>query len=173
LVASEGSTEFNPVSGQQIESGGCRIIAGSHRFVAVVEAPDSVIEPTLSGEDQTEIWSDVDSEDNNGGGLFFDSFPEPEGEAANADVPPAQATIPSPRINADKRSNSVTKPAFSMSDAINEAPEDSSSAKTARPETTSSTASSPQKSAKPDNQGKTHQKTDKKLFFPIEDDFFD
>lgn len=60
LVASEGTADFQEVDGMRIERLGCRIIAGSHRFVATVEAPESEISPTLDGQEFAEQWSDVD-----------------------------------------------------------------------------------------------------------------
>ena len=59
MVASEGSADFKQVEGARIEENSCRIIAGSHRIVAALEEPDSVIAPTLSGEEHAEQWSDV------------------------------------------------------------------------------------------------------------------
>jgi hypothetical protein len=56
LVASEGSSDFKKVVDSTCELRACRIIAGSHRFVAAVETPDSA---TISGHSH-EIWSDVD-----------------------------------------------------------------------------------------------------------------
>lgn len=166
LVASEGSTDFTEVNGKQVEASGCRIIAGSHRFVAVVEAPDSIIEPTLSGEDQAEIWSDVDSQSD--GDPFFDSFAESNGDSAIPDIAPAKATMPSPIIDPIAPSAVPTKPAatsnklvFSLGD---EAPQPSSASDTAKPKLPPAvkTSSEPSPSEPP-----------KKIFFPVEDDFFD
>lgn len=59
LVASDGSGDFRKVGNTRTESGGCRVIAGSHRFVMVVEKAESVLEQTMTGE-QSDFWSDVD-----------------------------------------------------------------------------------------------------------------
>ena len=176
LVASDGSADFREVAGKQVEQSGCRIIAGSHRFVAVVEAPDSIIEPTLSGEDQAEIWSDVDSEDQ-GNQFFFDSFAEPNEEAGAAESRPSQPTMRSPHIKPVAK-NAVTfqdstppmaipnKSVFPIDDSGSEAP-----AAEDAPDCEPEPRPTPIKPASPKTPD--HSTTEKKIFFPIEDDFFD
>lgn len=63
LIAVEGSSDFQKVRGSQWEDRNCRLIAGSHRFVLTIEKPDSVIAPTLSGEENSDFWSDVDEQE--------------------------------------------------------------------------------------------------------------
>ena len=180
LVAGEGSTDFAEVTGKQVEPHGCRIIAGSHRFVALVEAPDSIIEPTLSGEDQAEIWSDVDSEDA-GNQFFFDSFPEQEKEVHPPEAALAHPTMPNAvtkpiPASAVTQADSVEpkampgKSAISSEDSDRKPPANSDDPRCTEPKSPPAPKSpdKPAPSKAPDL-----AKTDKKIFFPIEDDFFD
>ena len=108
LVASEGSSDFVEVTGRQVESRECRIIAGSHRFVVVVEGRETVIEPMLSGEAQAEIWSDVDSEEQ-GNQFFFDSFSEQNKPAGSSNADPSQATMKDANIKPVVPATAVTQ----------------------------------------------------------------
>lgn len=81
LVASDGSTEFKKVEGTRTENGSCRIIAGSHRFVLIVEKTDSVLEQTMSGGEPHGFWSDVDG-DSKDSVVAVDSEPTPAGRAS-------------------------------------------------------------------------------------------
>ena len=158
LVASEGSADFVEVNGKQIEPKGCRIIAGSHRFVAVVEAPDSIIEPTLSGEDQAEIWSDVDSLSDSD--PFFDSLAESNEDSVIPEVASGQTTIPNRNVDTITPPAAPVKPAITTNkpdNTPNEVVQKSSSADTAKSKPLPSPPEPPQK----------------KIFFPLEDDFFD
>ena len=157
LVASEGSADFIEINGKQVESSGCRIIAGSHRFVVVVEAPDSIIAPTLSGEDNAEIWSDVDAESDDS--PFFDSSEEPNEPPVVPDMPSAQATMPS-QGGSPSKPPEPSKPVFSLDDATPQSPATPLDSSTQAPPTPPANA--------PDLSS-----TDKKMVFPLEDDFFD
>lgn len=58
LMAPDGSSDFRRITELKTEFKACRIIAGSHRFVATLECLESA---TISG-DVNEIWSDFDDE---------------------------------------------------------------------------------------------------------------
>ena len=180
LVASEGSPDFVEVNAKQVEPRGCRIIAGSHRFVAVVEAPDSVIEPASSNEDQAKIWSDVASEEDQDP-FFFDSSLEQDKQAGSPEDASAQATIPSPNIKPNSplavTQVDLIQPAvepakfsFPIDDCEPETPAVSSSSSDTNPEPppTSKAPTKPVPTKTPDP-----SPAEKKIFFPIEDDFFD
>jgi hypothetical protein len=167
LVAVEDSPEFEPVQGKQIEERSCRIIAGSHRFVAVVEAPDSIIEPTLSGEDHDEIWSDVDAEPD----PLSDSFDEPLSDPSKP-VDSARATLAGanvPKSPPPSPAPQSSKPVFSLDDSIDERvekPPKVAEKPSPRKEVPTEVSSKDQAEEKSDGFGD-------KPFFPIEDDFFD
>lgn len=70
MVAPQGSSDFAKIKGIHCEPDGCRIIAGSHRFVLTVAKPESVALMGFSDdlstdegavEHRSEFWSDVDS----------------------------------------------------------------------------------------------------------------
>jgi len=168
LVAGDGSTDFVEIAGKRVEPHGCRIIAGSHRFVAVVEAPDSIIEPTLSSDDQAEIWSDVDSE-GEPSPFCFDSFPEVNEKGKVPEEPQAGATIRNPNIKPTPpppalKTPTPAKPMFSVDESNPKVAEPSDASGSAEPEVPLASRTP----AKP-----APSKEDKKIFFPIEDDFFD
>ena len=163
LVAGEGSADFIEINGKQVESSSCRIIAGSHRFVVTLEAPDSVIAPTLSGENNAENWSDVDAESD--ANPFLDSVEESNKEPAVLDTPSAQATMPSQNSNPVKPSE-PNKPVFLLDDdPISDTPISDTPATPKSPTTKSPPTNPPSAPDAP--------KPDEKIIFPLEDDFFD
>ena len=161
LVAAQGSSDFQKVKGERSESGGCRIMAGSHRFILTVSQPDSVdpmgFSDDLSAHETPDgshahFWSDVDSEP---------SHPVLEGEGAGRtdsaesrprSRPPAE-TVPIARENlAEEKTphQHVTQPNVFFDD---DEPFEEDVEPPAKP---------------PEKKPKT-----KKPFFPIGDDFFD
>lgn len=178
LIADEGSADFQPVNGRQVASGGCRIIAGSHRFVAVIEAPDSVISPTLSGDENAQIWSDVDEEDSVAQ-PFDDSFCDP-----------TPASKPDPHRAAQSDSSGAAF--FNLDDSVEEQFGASTKADDATPSRWESRPTEPaaehrsQAEPEPENDSsplpasnraepKPQEKSEpnKKIVFPLDDDFFD
>jgi len=96
LMAAEGSGEFQRIRETQTESRTCRIIAGSHRFVATLESYESA---TISG-DISEIWSD---------------FEEP----GEVDLEQSEVKLPVPEPINDHLGQ-PEKPVFTWDDSVDE-----------------------------------------------------
>lgn len=99
LMAPEGSSEFLRVTETQTEFRTCRIIAGSHRFVATLESLDSA---TISG-GSNGIWSDFEEEDG--------------GEVGEVDATSNKIPLPSPLVDSGEQSE---KPVFTWDDSVDE-----------------------------------------------------
>lgn len=62
LLASENSSDFRPISGQQTQMHSCRIIAGFHRFVLTIERAETIQHSPVPEFDAITSWGDVDDE---------------------------------------------------------------------------------------------------------------
>ena len=144
LVASEGSKDFKKVTDTRTETGGCRIIAGSHRFVLMIEKAETGLDKTLpegegvEGVEGVDFWSDVD-----------DGFQE--GAPVVKTTAPANPTSPTLRNQpSPKKAPSPPKKRDMFDD-------DDLPARETQPQ---------EKSKKPSPRVN-------KPFFPVADDFFD
>jgi predicted component of type VI protein secretion system len=147
LVASDGSTDFQKVEGKRSEMGGCRIIAGSHRFVLMVEKADSVLENTMSGGEPSDLWSDVED------------VHEVQDDWKVESVAPTNRTAPTPASRVkktvkDEQPPPIPKPQRSKTNLFDD-------------------DDSPPKEARSRPPIKEPTKKVKKPFFPVTDDFFD
>ena len=137
LMAPDGSSEFERITETQTEFRTCRIIAGSHRFVATLESLESA---TISG-DISEIWSDLAEKDDE----VVENVKLPMVE--NVKLP-----IEDPGIDPAEQSE---KPVFTWDDSIDEyldsptivdhqrKPKDSASNKDSSPKRPTSTSHEP------------------------------
>ena len=149
MVATADSGEFHRVAGKHVETHSCRIIAGSHRFVAVVEAADSVIDPAPSSEMTMNTWSDVDDEPSED--FDFPVTPPHPPESAPA------ASIRETIVDFEDHLELSDDPKASANDGT---PSDQVPAKSL------SKPAPPKSSPKP-------PETKKKMNFPLDEDFFD
>lgn len=62
LLASENSSDFRPISGQQTQLHSCRIIAGFHRFVLTIERAETIQHSPVPEFDAITSWGDVDDD---------------------------------------------------------------------------------------------------------------
>jgi hypothetical protein len=162
LVASQGSDDFQKVKNSRLETGGCRIIAGSHRFLLTVTQHDlessvgssEELLPTENPPDShSEIWSGIDSEPAQTPGDPAQPV-EPVSQKPRARKPAVTTPISPPE--------SLHEPATQATpffDPNNSLPEGVKSQKK---------KSEPQKKPVPKAKPQT-----KKLHFPVGDDFFD
>ena len=159
LVAAQGSSDFQKVQGVRTESNGCRIMAGSHRFILNVSTPDSVppvgfsddvVAHEVSEGSHDHFWSDVDSEPSEP--VHAESDRRETRETSPRSRKPVK-TIPINReeLAAGKSpSEHVTQPNVFFDD---DEPVEKKAVPPVKP---------------PEKKSKT-----KKLFFPLGDDFFD
>jgi len=159
LVAAQNSSDFQKVKGVRTESNGCRIMAGSHRFILTVSKPDSVPPVGFSDDfDAHEVpegshdhfWSDVESEHSEPV-RAGDHRREPHETTPRSRKPAETIPIKREESAAGKSPGEhVTQPNVFFDDGE---PVEKKVVPPAKP---------------PEKKSKT-----KKLFFPLGDDFFD
>lgn len=151
MVAAVDSKDFLQVEGKHIEAHSCKIMAGSHRFVAVIEAPNSVIDPTPSADVTAQIW------------VGDDDVSEPLEECP---LPPeCQTFVGDPMVAAEVPAEvPAEKPqagGFAFSDSVDESFLDDAPVE------------EPVQEPKAEPRRGSDVEPKRKMTFPLDDDFFD
>lgn len=163
LIADDGSADFQPINGRHVAVGGCRVIAGSHRFVAVVEAPDSVISPTLSGDANAQIWSDVDDEEPSSHPLN-----DPFDDSVHNPISPSN-----PEPHRAPASDSSGPAFFNMDDSVEDKFGAATKPNKSVPSERESRPTEPTADRRPPAEPEKIHEPEKKIVFPLDEDFFD